>query len=312
MAQAQGPASSATPPTLAQGSLQDAPAHIGHHLSGSCSHSAVCMIPQCAPSSHGYLCCLPHRALQQDRAAQHAPAQAPPPRASGPGPSYHGPAAPHAAGLAGPSAAAAAAAAAGPHPEGSGDLADGDAGSDDEGAGSGELGSSLLPNPMRDGVAPGITQVITSVPQVGGCQAGHHLGCDSATCAAQPVSPVCLHSSRVRTVKVTHITPRSILSPWAGLTWHRHHCDGIHKILAHFRLTDMPTCLPACLCCPQEILKLVKKIPAGVQSSCKRHWQAQRSVDVTCGSLTGRFHMDPNGVCYVTYEVRCGCAVVLY
>jgi hypothetical protein len=42
-----------------------------------------------------------------------------------------------------------------------------DAGSGDEDAGSGELGSLPLSNPMRDGgVAPGITQVITSVPQV--------------------------------------------------------------------------------------------------------------------------------------------------
>ncbi len=74
--------------------------------------------------------------------------------------------------------------------------------------------------------------------------------------------------------------------------------------------TDTPACLPACLCCPQEILKLVKKIPAGVQSSCKRHWQAQHSLDVTCGDLSGRFHMDNNGVCYVTYEVRCSSTAV--
>jgi hypothetical protein len=53
----------------------------------------------------------------------------------------------------------------------------------------------------------------------------------------------------------------------------------------------------------QEILKLVRKIPAGVQNSCKRHWAANRSVEVTCGALNGTFHMDNTGVCYVTYSV---------
>lgn len=164
------------------------------------------------------------RALQQDRAAQHAPAQAPPPRASGPGPSYHGPPAPHGTGHAGPSAAAAAAG--GPHAEGSGDLAEGDAGSDDEGVGSGELGSSLLPNPMRDGVAPGITQVITSVPQVRGWRAGQRaaaasrLQClRSSDCAcAQPASWPYLHTSMV------HGEP-GIDRSWQHafkLPWHRH------------------------------------------------------------------------------------------